>query len=347
MYGQHTGQLPVDDAILSQLAWRLGIRVDSSGDGEKFKTQLDEALSVNRKMINHLMVDVPLVPGTGNGELEAIETELILDPNPDAKLVTETLVRHGLTDPLLAMDDLRQLSTESVSFLSPRRCRHFFAALAPELLAGIAQTPNPHQTLRTMVQVTESLGAKASLWELLRAHKPTMQLMVKLCASAPYLSGILTNNPGMIDELIDSLLMNRLPSADRLDAQSIELCRGAAEIELILHGFKNSAHLMIGVRDMLGKESIEATQAAISDTAEAVLRRVIDDELEKLAERFGDPVDDEGQPAELLALALGKFGGREPNYHSDLDMIFLYSAGRRNEATSRWAEVNYDEPPVL
>ena len=34
----------------------------------------------------------------------------------------------------------------------------------------------------------------------------------------------------------------------------------------------------------------------------------------------------EGNPAELITFGLGKLGGREPNYHSDLDAIFLYSS---------------------
>jgi glutamate-ammonia-ligase adenylyltransferase len=113
---------------------------------------------------------------------------------------------------------------------------------------------------------------------------------------------------------------------------------------LILHNFKNSAHLMIGVREMLGKEQIEATHASISDTAEACVRRVIEYEHELLAERFGDPIDQQGQPAEFLALAYRKFGGREPNYHSDLDVVFFYTAagetkrrlgGRRNTTSNQ------------
>src|SRR5690606_24856496 len=37
----------------------------------------------------------------------------------------------------------------------------------------------------------------------------------------------------------------------------------------------------------------------------------------------------EGEPCELVVLALGKLGGRELNYHSDLDLIFLYEAEGR------------------
>ena len=334
MFGRDTTRLPDDPALCKQLAWQLGIRDQSgtAGDLDRFQAQLNNALAVNRKMINHLMIDSP-DQGVGEGVAASlgasrvsVETELILDPEPDATLVSETLTSHGLARPERAMDDLLALSTESVAFLSPRRCRHFFASVAPALLSEVSKTPFPDQTLQSLVAVTDSLGAKATLWELLGTNPPTLQLMVRLCAAAPYLSGILTNNPGMIDELIDSLLMNRLPSNERLDAHSIGLCYGAADIDLILHGFKNSAHLMIGVRDILDMESIESTHRALSDTAEACLRRIIDHEQEKLAQQFGDPVDQSGNRAELVALALGKFGGREPNYHSDLDVIFLYSA---------------------
>lgn len=327
LFGRSTSVLPNDDAMLSRLAWQLGIRSESGngGDLERFREQLEETFSVNRRMINHLIVDVPHPESQADDDWVS-ETELILDPQPDPDTVRTTLSRHGFVDLDQAMENLHALSSESVRFLSARRCRHFLAAIAPTLLAEISQTPDPDETLATLVRVTDSIGGKASLWELLGANRPTMKLMVRLCAATPYLSQILIKMPGMIDELIDSLLMNRLPSKNRLDAMSIELCRGATDIDLILQGFKNSAHLKIGTRDMLGLEPIESTHEAISDTAEACVRRVAEYEQEQLALQFGDPVDRQDQPAELLAIALGKFGGREPNYHSDLDVVFLYSA---------------------
>ena len=323
MFDRRASVLPEDAASRKRLAWQLGIRTEDGfeGDLERFEKLLSETFAKNRKVINHLMLDAP-----GDGDVVAIETELLLDPDPDPEVVQTTMRRHGLTDPQRAMEDLAALSTETVTFLSPHRCRHFFTSIAPALLQEVSRTPDPDKTLSSLVQVTDSLGAKATLWELIASSHATMELMVRLCAATPYLSGILTNNPGMIDELIDSLLMNRLPSSQRLEAHSLELCRGAADIELILHSFKNSADLTIGVRDMLGKESLEATHQAIGDTAEACMRRMIEHEQEEMASHFGDPVDDGGEPAELVTLALGKLGGREPNYHSDLDAIFLYSA---------------------
>ena len=333
MYGRYTSCLPNDDLMRRRLAWHLGVRDPQGrmGDLERFQTQLRETFELNRKVLNHLMVEAPRGDDLESSEEFAMETELVLDPAPDPELVRQTLSRHSLRDPARAMDDIRSLATESVRFLSRRRCHHFLASLAPDLLAEIATTPDPDRTLRTLAEVADSIGGKSSLWELLGANRATMRLMIRLCAATPYLSDILIEMPGMIDELIDSLLMNRLPSAERLDAQSIDLCRRASDIDVVLHGFKNSAHLMIGVRDILGMEPVEATHRSLSDTAEACVRRVAEFEQEQLAGRFGDPVDAEGQPAELVAVALGKFGGREPNYHSDLDVVFLYTADGQTE----------------
>ncbi|WP_372717975.1 glutamate-ammonia-ligase adenylyltransferase, partial [Novipirellula sp.] len=341
MFEKLDDQVPIETELTERLAWQLGIRDSKSkhGDAARFRKQLEEVFDVNCRMINHLMLDAP-----DDGSSIAVETELMLDPDPAAETITQVLSKHALSNPARAFEDLIALSTESVPFLSPHRCRHFFAQIVPSLLSEISRTPHPDKTLTSLTRVADSIGAKATLWELLGTNRPTMQMMVRLCAAAPYLVEILTDNPGMIDELIDSLLMDRLPSAERLDSHSIELCRGAQEIDAILHSFKQSAHLTIGVRNILGKETLAATQQAIGDTAESCIRRIIEFEQERLAAQYGDPVTAEGEKAEMIAVALGKLGGREPNYHSDLDVVFLYSAdgetcrrvgGPRSTATNR------------
>ncbi|WP_404309984.1 [protein-PII] uridylyltransferase family protein [Neorhodopirellula lusitana] len=344
LFDHRVTHLPADEALRARLAWRLGVRSGTTGkqdrehgDVERFEKLLNETLEVDRKIINHLMVQEATsspVSGTGAGVNElmpvqdgvAIETELILDPDPDMDAYRQVILGHGFEHVDRAIDHLSSLSHETVSFLSPRRCRHFFAKVAPNLLREVSLMPAPDLTLGRLVEVADSIGAKATLWELLGSNQATLSLMVKLCSLAPYLTDILKSNPGMIDELIDSLVINRLPSAERLDVQSIRLCSSADDLELILHAFKAGSHLMVGARDLLNKESFDAIGRALSDTAEACLRRVIEDEQEQLAIRFGDPVDKLGDPSELVAIALGKFGGRETNYHSDLDLTFIYTA---------------------
>lgn len=309
------------DTNWSSVAWNLGYRGETGrgNEPELFKA-VDFVCHMNRQTILRLLADADV----GDWEI-APETELVLDPDPDAEAAAAVLARHGMNDPAVAMDDLRRLASEPVPFLSSRRCRHFLARIAPQLLTEVAKTPDPHHTLRTLADVSDSLGAKAVLWELLGGSAPAMSLFIRLCACSPYLTGILVRNPGMIDELIDSLILDRLPSDSWLEASSVELCRAAADVRPVLQGFKNGAHLQIGVRDCLGKESLEATHASLAATAEAVVRRASEAVLRNLAEQYGDPVTPTGEPAELVILALGKLGAREPNYHSNLEAIFLYT----------------------
>jgi glutamate-ammonia-ligase adenylyltransferase len=161
-------------------------------------------------------------------------------------------------------------------------------------------------------------------------NPPSLHLYVELCASSPYLSGILVSNPGMIDELMDSLVLDKLPSRDWLEANLQELVHGAEDIDPILHSFKNAQVLRVGVRDILGKEDIVATCGSLADIAEVCLRLITKREYDKLVLKMGEPMipegEDAGKPSEFVVLAMGKFGGREINYHSDLDMVFLYQA---------------------
>ena len=150
--------------------------------------------------------------------------------------------------------------------------------------------------------MSDSLGGKGVLWELFSFNPPSLRLYVELCAASPFLSGILTSNPGMLDELMDSLVLDKLPTLETLEANLTELTRAAEDLDPILHSFKNAQQLRVGVRDMLGKEDIQATTAALSDIAEACLPQITAGEYRQArrqARRADDrrPSKTRGEPA--------------------------------------------------
>ena len=210
------------------------------------------------------MLKLSLAPG------EALATA------PSQSAAAAALSGFGFSDPLAAAGGLHELAREHIPFLSTRRCRHFLSLIADRLLQEVGATPDPDRTLVDLVRVSNSLGGKGVLWELFSFHPASLQLYVRLCAASPYLSGILTTNPGMIDDLVDSLQLDRLPTRAELDRTLAELSRGADDVLPILHDLKNSAHLRIGVRDILGKEEIDATHAALADVAEFCLSQVVE-----------------------------------------------------------------------
>ncbi|MDP6445187.1 MAG: bifunctional [glutamate--ammonia ligase]-adenylyl-L-tyrosine phosphorylase/[glutamate--ammonia-ligase] adenylyltransferase [Pirellulaceae bacterium] len=326
MFDLQTHTLPDSDDELRRLAIRIGYEGDHTGTVlEQFQRELQQKQALNRKILDHLLHDA-----FGDEADSKPESDLVLDPDPSPDLIEQCLANYGFRRAADAYRNLMALSTERVSFLSTRRCRHFLASIAPDLLARISLTPDPDATLVNLSNVSDSLGGKGVLWELMSTHPASLELYVRLCASSPYLSSILINNPGMIDELLDSLMLDRLPTLEQLDETLEELCRGAEDIDPILHSFKDSQHLRVGVRDILDKEDIRHTHRVLSDIAEVCLKHVATREFKQLCARFGEPQigagANAGEPAELIILALGKLGGREPNYHSDLDVILLYQS---------------------
>ena len=324
MFDLQTHLLPEDEEEMRKLAIRMGFTNNKKQTAlEAFQADLDEKTEVNRKILDHLLHDA-----FGDDAQTEPEVDLINDPDPPMERVHEVLGRYPFRDVEAAYHNLMALATEKIRFLSTRRCRHFLAAIAPRLVSEIAATPDPDLTLVNLSQVSDSLGGKGVLWELFSFNPPSLHLYVRLCATCPYLAGILTSNPGMIDELMDSLRLEGLPSHDMLEQTLADLCRGAEDLDPILHSFKDAQHLRVGVRDILGKDDITSTHRALSDIAETCLCQIAAAEYARLTEKYGTPRiaegENAGKPSELIILALGKLGGQEPNYHSDLDVVFLY-----------------------
>jgi glutamate-ammonia-ligase adenylyltransferase len=341
MFDLQTHELPESDVELAKLARRMDYPAAPSPLAAFRKDYLYRT-EVNRKILDHLLHDA--FPEDGATEEEI---DLVNDPDPAPQLIERVLGRYGFRDVHSAYDNLMSLARETIPFLSTRRCRLFLASIAPNLLDAISRTPDPDATLVSLSRVSDELGGKAALWELFSANRATLDLYVRLCAACPYLAGIITSNPGMIDELMDSLLVEKLPDLARLEASLKELTRGAEDIEPILRSFKSAQHLRVGVRDIVGKDDIRDTQAALANVAEACIKEIAAAETAKLTEKLGQPTigpvpedhpegaspplwapqpDRVGGDCELIVLALGKLGGREPNYHSDLDLVFLYEA---------------------
>ncbi|TWT96847.1 Glutamate-ammonia-ligase adenylyltransferase [Botrimarina colliarenosi] len=345
VFDLQTHTLPDDPDELRKVAVRMGFFDEKQATAlAAFQGEYRQRTEVNRRILDHLLHDA-----FHDEHADEPEVDLVNDPEPTPEAIAEVLGRYPFADPKAAYANLMSLATEPIRFLSTRRCRHFLASIAPRLLTAIAQTPEPDQTLVNLSRVSDSLGGKAALWELFSNNRASLDLYVTLCAACPYLAEILTSNPGMIDELMDSLLVGRLPTADQLQEGLAELSRGAEALDPILHSFKHAQHLRVGVRDILGKDDIQETHAALADVAQVCLGVIAEREHAALVEKHGvptvgpvgEPQDEEpaataeerealrgreGEPAEAIILAMGKLGGREPNYHSDLDLVFLYEA---------------------
>src|SRR5262249_27277837 len=305
MFDLQTHLLPSSQQELRRLAMRMGYADEPQNPAlETFTTDYKQKTRLNRKILDHLLHDA-----FGEDGQPEPEVDLVLDPDPEPAQISSVIGRYPFRDTHGAYQNLMALAEERIRFLSTRRCRHFLASIAPRLLPAIADLPDPDQTLVNLSKVSDSLGGKGVLWELFSFNPPSLHMYVELCASSPYLSSILISNPGMIDELMDSLVLDKLPSRETLENNLKDLAHGAEDLDLILNSFKNAQVLRVGVRDILGKEDIVATCSALADIAEACLRQITHTEYQKLVTKMGEPMIPEGeqmgQPSEFIVLAMG------------------------------------------
>ena len=338
LYDRQTHRLPENEEEFARLAGRLGYGRQVNAATE-LRKDLDAATRLNRRILDHLLHDA--FPGevTPNADVD-----LILDPKPPKELIDSVLVPRKFRDVTRAYRMVTALSEESSHFLSSRRCRHFFASILSRLLDRISTTPDPDATLNTLTAVSESLGGKGMLWELLSESPGALDLTIRFCSSAPFLAELLVKNPGMIDELQDSLLGGVMATRDDLTNELWELCgRHSVDVVPSLIAFKVSKQLRIGINDLLEQQSPHVIAASLSDLAESLLQFVVSSQTPILPQkmRFVKKGDNSIESMGFVVLAMGKFGGREMNYASDVDIVFLYDEKTAEECLGECSDFDF------
>jgi glutamate-ammonia-ligase adenylyltransferase len=329
VFDRQTHEMPREMESVRTLALRMGYPPASpwearTGPAVRFLSDYRGKTELNRRILNHLLHDA--FRGDAGSAADPI-VDLVLDPDPAPELISQVMAAYPFRDRATAHQNLLALASEDFPFLSQARCRHFLAAIAPRLLEAVGSTPDPDMTLTNLEKVSASLGAKAVLWELFNFNPPSLRLYVELCATSQFLSEILINNPGMIDDLVDSLVVDRPSPGAAIKAELAELCKGAEDLSPILFSFRNKEWVRIGTRDILGREPVRVVTRELADVAEAIVGQVARDQWRKRVARYGVPRSAaSGRLDRWAILALGKFGGRELNYHSDLDLVFLHEA---------------------
>jgi glutamate-ammonia-ligase adenylyltransferase len=92
-----------------------------------------------------------------------------------------------------------------------------------------------------------------------------------------------------------------------------------------LAAFRRRQLVRIVLRDVLGLGSLAEVTEEISSLADSILHFSLTRLREALVRRHGEPQCEDGSACGFSVIALGKHGGRELNYSSDIDLMFVFS----------------------
>ena len=97
-----------------------------------------------------------------------------------------------------------------------------------------------------------------------------------------------------------------------------------ARPETRLRRRRNRGLLRILWRSLDGRDDTWQSLAHLSALADSLIAEAHDEALRAVPARLGRPVNGSGEEIPLIILAMGKLGGGELNFSSDVDLIFLY-----------------------
>jgi glutamate-ammonia-ligase adenylyltransferase len=139
-----------------------------------------------------------------------------------------------------------------------------------------------------------------------------------------FVLAVLLRHPAALCERLTDLaplampaLRARLALAGSSEPQAMAALRRVRQVEMA----------RIAWRDLTGLADLETTLADVSLLAETLIDEALGYAADSLEPRLGRPRDERGNELPLLVLGMGKLGGGELNFSSDVDLVFLYPDG--------------------
>lgn len=147
------------------------------------------------------------------------------------------------------------------------------------------------------------------------------QELLGICLCSRFVHDWLLRADAAAQILLESILVVRKPELPQAITSS-EL--STREFDAALRAFRHSELARIAWRDISGRAPLEETLADTSRLAELCIQAAVQHHTPKLIAEHGEPRNAAGEPQELLVFALGKLGGQELNFSSDVDLVFAY-----------------------
>lgn len=259
------------------------------------------------------------------------EVLFFLDQKADPDLVKDMLAERRFEDVDRAYENLICLRNGPPKGNLTERSRRVLEKIAPLMVQDLFASPDPDMALANLERFLNAVGGRASYYALLAENRETIRLLVSLFGMSEFLSKILISHPELLESMVsgthDSIAKQQEIMEEEL-GYLLERTDYFEEQLDLLRRYRNEEFLRIGLNDIhgrLGQREITTQLTLLSEVCLAAAFRLAVQELK----RFGTPrCSREGAPgsaaAGLAVIAMGKMGGGELNYHSDLDIIFVY-----------------------
>ena len=169
---------------------------------------------------------------------------------------------------------------------------------------------------------------RSVLYATLAQHPGALPLLVRVLGSSQFLADALRRRPQALAWLLEPRTM-RVWLPEDLAAELAQALAPFETREARMRGLRRVKYrhlLRIGARDLLGDADLAVTTAELAHLADACLAEALAFAEAAARVAYGAPRDATGAETGVAVVAMGKLGGEELNYSSDIDLMFAYGA---------------------
>ncbi|MDX2440753.1 MAG: bifunctional [glutamate--ammonia ligase]-adenylyl-L-tyrosine phosphorylase/[glutamate--ammonia-ligase] adenylyltransferase [Desulfobacterales bacterium] len=137
-----------------------------------------------------------------------------------------------------------------------------------------------------------------------------------------------TRNPEMLTGLIESGDLKQRYSPDTYNTKiktSLAEAKDDNTLEQILRRIRTREMVRIAWRDLTGLADLAETMSDLSAFADACIDHTLSILYDRQCTEFGIPTGSDNLPLRLIVIGMGKLGGHELNFSSDVDLIFAFA----------------------
>ncbi len=249
--------------------------------------------------------------------------DLVLSRDPAPELLERVCRKAGLANHGRALVNLRALAGAGAR-------RDALARVAVVAADVLARQADPDMALNNWERFVDRLPDAGQHFVRLLEQPRRLELLLGLFSGSQFLADALARYPEFLEWVTDPEILHGTRDVSTLSGDLSRFLAAFTEGEAWLDGvrrFRRRELLRIGMRDLCLQAPLEEITADLSAAAETVLRAA----LAQVAAEAGVPVEG------FCVGALGKLGGGELNYSSDIDLVGFCRRGAGAEERRRWA----------
>ncbi len=245
--------------------------------------------------------------------------DLLLAPRLDPQQAEALLGPYGFKEPTKADANLQAMADDPTA-------RQLLANILEDLLLCASQSADPDQALNHFERFARSAVNKTRLFSYLNESPRSLEILAKTFGGSQHMAEILIRDPVYLYWLTDPQTLYQKRKKREI---ARDVLRGLQSIASekkqldFLRAFKRREMLHIGVRDLMRLCPVEETLSALSLLAEALISaalRICEGAL------FRESGISRRSLGGFTILGMGKLGGGELNFSSDVDLIYLHAA---------------------